>query len=71
MYLELEIHKVKTCIKNLTLILYGSAALSRNRYVKKLDADSLVFKRRVPRPLHILRNGASKTFQSQNIPLKI
>ena len=54
MHLCLEIPRLKIYINNLALKLYVSAKLSRNRYIKKLGADSLVYNQRVLRPFHIL-----------------
>ena len=52
MHFDLEIPKLKRCIK--ILALYASAKPSRNRYVRKLGSASTVLDPRVRRPLHIL-----------------
>ena len=55
MHLDLEIPRLKPYIKSLAHKLYDSAKFSRNRHIKKLGADSLVYNPRVLRPFHILR----------------
>jgi hypothetical protein len=54
MHFDHEIPKHKSYIKCLALKMYAKAKFSRNWYVRKLEAVSMVIDRRVPRPLHIL-----------------
>jgi len=54
MHFDLEIPRLKTYIKSLATKLYASAKYSRNRYIRKLGADSSVYNQRVLRPFHIL-----------------
>ena len=53
MHSELEMIELKSFIKHLALKLYASAKLSRNQYFSRLG-DSLVIKRRVPKPANII-----------------
>ena len=54
MHLDLEIPRLKDCIKSLALETYVSAKLGRNGHIKKLDTESIVYNRRFPRPFQIL-----------------
>ena len=55
MHFDHEIPKLKSFIKCLAFKMYATVKSSRNRYVRKLGAVSMVIDPRVPRPLHILR----------------
>ena len=54
MHLDLEIPRLKPYIKSLAHKLYVSSKFNRNRYIKMLGSDSLVYNQRVLRPFHIL-----------------
>ena len=55
MHLDHKILKLKSYIKCLALKMNATAESSRNWYVRKLGAVSVVIDPRVSRPLHILR----------------
>jgi hypothetical protein len=53
-YPDLENIKLKSFIKHSDSKLQASARFSRNHYIKRLGADSLVDNRRIPKPVHII-----------------
>jgi hypothetical protein len=54
MHSDIEIVKLKSFVKHLTLKLYVSAKRSRNQYISRLVINTLVDNRKVPKPVHIL-----------------